>query len=221
MGRMGAMRYGLVVLGALACLPAAGQALDARVELPRVSGQDLPGTDIQGAGRLADQGLDSDPSVILSLNHRLVRVNPVLRLDWGVEYACLEAKGRFRVADEAYASRLRQEGPGVGLTAQFWIPFTGVAGELGVIQRFHTYRFEAAGSTESHRISRTWMRVGARWRLPVPEASPYLAVSYQRPLSRQRPADLASAPDLASCLRAQGHGQEFEHLWTFGAGVQW
>lgn len=214
------MRYGLVALGVLACLPVAGQAWDVRVELPFAVGQDLPGSFIQGAGLLADQGLDRGRGAILSVNHRLVRVNPVLRLDWGLEYADLKADGRFHVASTAYASRLRQRGVGVGVNAQFWIPFTGVAGELGVLQRFQDYRFEAAGHTERHDLSRTWMRVGVRWQLPMPAAAPYLAVSYQRPFSRQRPVESSDAQDLPAYLCAQGHGQEFERMWTFGAGLQ-
>ena len=108
----------------------------------------------------------------------------------------------------------------MGVNAQFWIPFTGAAAELGLIQRFQDYRFEAAGSTQKHTLSRTWLRVGARWRLPMPVAAPYLAASYQQPLTKDRPVKLNSAQDLASYFAAQGKGQEFERMWTFGVGVQ-
>ena len=214
------MRFGhcwLVVLGGL---PLVGQAWDVRMEVPFADGQDLPGTLIQGAGQLVGGNLDRGKGMILSLNHRLVRVNPVLRLDWGLELAQMNADGKFHVGSTAYDSRLKQTGIGVGLNAQFWIPFSGVAAELGVIQRLQDYRFEAAGNTQSHTLSRTWLRVGARWRLPIPVAAPYLAASYQQPLSKSHPVRLNSAQDLASYLAVQGNGQEFERMWTFGVGVQ-
>lgn len=214
------MRYGQLLLMLIGGLPLVGQAWDVRVEVPFADGQSLPGTLIQGSGQLINGELDQDKGMILSLNHRLVRVNPVLRVDWGVEVTQVKAAGRFQVGATSYDSRLKQSGIGVGVNAQFWIPFTGAAGELGVIQRFQDYRFEAAGSTQSHKLSRTWLRVGARWRLPMPVAAPYIAASYQEPISKRHPVRMSSAQDLASYLAAQGKGQEFERMWTFGVGVQ-
>jgi hypothetical protein len=169
---------------------------------------------------LSGEALDRGRGVILSVNHRLVRVNPVLRLDWTAEYSDWKADGAARIGAGAHRTHLEQKGFGAGINAQFWIPFTGAAGELGVIQRFHDYRYTLAGSSVDHRISRTWLRVGARWRLALPSAAPYVAISYQRPLSSARPARRDSYPDLAACLAAQGSGQEFERMWTVGAGVQ-
>jgi hypothetical protein len=214
------MRHAFGVLLVVGGLPLVGQAWDARVEVPFADGQGLPQTLIVGTGQLVDEGLDRSKGMILSLNHRLVRINPVLRVDWGVEVAQLKASGRFQAGSSVYTSRLKQSGIGVGVNAQFWIPFTGAAAELGLIQRFQDYRFEAAGSTQKHTLSRTWLRVGARWRLPMPVAAPYLAASYQQPLSKDRPVKLNSAQDLASYFAAQGKGQEFERVWTFGLGVQ-
>jgi hypothetical protein len=207
----------LVMLG---CLPLAGQAWDVRMEVPYADGQSLPGTLVQGAGQLLDGGLDRSRGVILSLNHRLLRMNPVLRLDWGVEFTQIRANGEFHVGNTPYVSRLEQTGAGVGVNAQFWVPFTGAAAELGLIQRFQDYRFEAAGNHQDHPLSRTWLRVGARWRLPMPVAAPYLAASYQQPLSKSHPVKLDSAQDLVTYFTAQGKGQEFERLWTFGVGLQ-
>jgi len=68
-------------------------------------------------------------------------------------------------------------------------------------------------------LSRTWLRVGIRWRLGIPALHPYLAASYQEPHSPSRPVRLDSAADLASYFSAQGSGQEFQRLWTFGVGV--
>ena len=214
------MRCGLLFLGVLAGLPLAGQAWDVRVEAPWASGQGFPRTVVQGQGRLEDRGLDRGRGVILSVNHRLVRVNPVLRLDWGIEYSDLAADGRFRLENDSRTTRLSQRGLGAGLDAQFWLPFTGVAGEVGVIQRFHTYRLAAAGTTQRHDLSRTWVRLGARWRIPLENAAPYLAVSYQRPLSCSHPVERRAAPDPAAAFRAQGSGQEFNRMWTLGLGLQ-
>lgn len=214
------MRYGHCLLVVLGGLPLVGQAWDVRVEVPFADGQSLPGTLVQGAGQLIDGGLDRSKGMILSMNHRLVRVNPVLRMDWGLEFAQLKADGQFQVGSATYTSRLKQSGIGVGVNAQFWIPFSGAAAELGMIQRFQDYRFEAAGITQNHALSRTWLRVGARWRLPMPVAAPYIAASYQQPLSKSHPVKLNSAQDLASYLAVQGKGQEFERMWTFGVGVQ-
>ena len=49
--------------------------------------------------------------------------------------------------------------------------------------------------------------------------SPYLVASYQQPVSKDRPVKLSSVSDLATYFAAQGNGQEFERMWTFGAGV--
>ena len=214
------MRYGMFLLGALASLPMAGQAWDVRVESPWAAAQRLPGTLVQGQGRLEDRGMGQGRGAILSVNHRLVRVNPVLRLDWGVEYSDLRADGRLRVGESGPASRLSQRGLGAGLDAQFWLPFTGIAAELGLIQRFQDYRFTAAGETQRRDLSRTWLRAGARWRLPLEDCAPYLAISYQRPLSCRHPVHREETPDLGSYVRSQGSGQEFERLWTLGLGIQ-
>jgi hypothetical protein len=62
--------------------------------------------------------------------------------------------------------------------------------------------------------------VGARWRLPIPAINPYVAASYQQPITKDRPLKLSSVTDLTSYLTAQGQGREFERMWTFGVGVQ-
>ena len=48
---------------------------------------------------------------------------------------------------------------------------------------------------------------------------PSLIASYQQPVSKDRPVKLSSVSDLASYFSAQGSGQEFDRLWTFGVGV--
>ena len=93
------MRYAHGLLVMLAWAPLVGQAWDVRVEVPFADGQGLPGTVVQGMGQLVDGGLDEGRGVILSLNHRLVRVNPVLRLDWTLEYAQMKADGQVRIGD--------------------------------------------------------------------------------------------------------------------------
>jgi hypothetical protein len=107
----------------------------------------------------------------------------------------------------------------VGLNAQLWVPFVGIAGEFGLIQRLQHYRYDTAGASSTKDLSRTWLRVGARWRIPSVVVHPYLAASYQQPVTKDRPVKLSSSSDLAAYFSAQGSGQEFERLWTFGVGV--
>ena len=99
------------------------------------------------------------------------------------------------------------------------MPFVGLAGEIGLIQRFQRYTFDTAGASTAKDLSRTWLRVGARWRIPAVVVQPYLVASYQQPVTRDRPVKLSSVSDLAAYFTAQGSGQEFERMWTFGAGV--
>jgi hypothetical protein len=203
----------------MASLPLAAQSWDLRWEVPFPKGQSLPQTLLLGTGQLVSGDLDTGSGAILSLNRRLLVVGPVLRFEGGLELSRFQAAGSLQQGATPSGSSLRQTGVGLGLNAQFWVPFTGVAGEMGAIQRFQNYRFEGSGASQDRNLGRTWLRVGLRWRLGIPGLNPYLAASYQEPLSRDRPVRLASAADLASYLGAQGSGQEFQRLWTFGAGI--
>jgi hypothetical protein len=205
---------------AAAALPLSAQAWDLRVEVPFPRGQNLPQTLLQGTGQLASGDLDTGNGAIFTVNHRIIRMGPVLKFDWGVEVAHWKADGQVQQGAATLDSRLKQYGAGIGVHAQFWVPFTGLAGEMGLIQRVQKYQFEAAGLSQNHTLSRTWLRVGARWRLPLPLINPYLAASYQQPITKDHPVKLNSVADLAGYLGAQGSGQEFERMWTFGAGVQ-
>ena len=199
-------------------LPLAAQTYDLRFEVPFPKGQNLPQTLLTGTGQLASGTLDTGHGGILSLERTFLEW-PVLRLSTGLEAAQFDTDGQLHEGASLRAAHLTQTGIGAGLSAQFWIPFTGLAGELGLLQRFQHYRFDAAGITQSQDLSRTWLRVGARWRLPMPWLRPYLAASYQEPLSKEHPVRLSSAADLAGYLEAQGSGLEVERLWTFGVGV--
>ena len=203
----------------LSVLPLGAQTWDLRLEIPFPKGQSLPGTLLQGTGQLVSGDLDTGKGGILTVSRRLLRVGPVLRFDWTFEASRFKADGRMRVDADARSSALTQSGAGLGLNAQFWVPFTGLAGELGVIGRFQHYAYEGAGARQTEALSRAWLRVGARWRLPLP-GHLYVAASYQEPLRKDRPVRLGSVADLESYLTAQGSGQEFERLWTFGAGLQ-
>lgn len=206
-------------LVALFALPLAAQSWDLRWEVPFPRGQSLPQTLITGTGQLLAGDLDTGKGAILSLNRRLLVLGPVIRFEGGLEVSRFEASGRVLQGAAMNASALRQTGLGVALNAQFWIPFTGIGGEVGMIQRLQNYRFESAGAAVERNLSRSWLRVGARWRLPMAGIHPYLAASYQEPVSRARPVRLGSTADLAAYLAAQGSGQEFERMWTFGVGV--
>lgn len=205
----------------LACLglPLVAQSWDLRWEIPFPQGQNLPQTLVSGTGQLLSGDLDKGRGAILSLNRRLLVLGPIVRFEGGMEVSKFEASGRVLQGSATEASSLRQQGFGIGLNAQFWIPFTGVGGEMGVIQRFQNYRYQAAGAAAEENLSRTWLRVGIRWRLPMPGFHPYLAASYQQPLSKDQPVRLGSVADLAGYLGAQGSGQEFERVWTFGVGI--
>lgn len=206
-------------LAAVLALPLAAQSWDLRWEVPFPRGQSLPQTLITGTGQLLAGDLDTGKGAILSLNRRLLVLGPVLRFEGGLEVSRFEAGGRVLQGTATYASELRQTGLGVALNAQFWIPFTGIGGEIGMIQRLQNYRFEAGAARVERNLSRSWLRVGARWRLPMVGLHPYLAASYQEPISRSRPVRLNSAADLSTYLGVQGSGQEFERLWTFGVGI--
>lgn len=145
------IRPALRFLPLLLALPLSGQAWDLRLEGIRGSGAEEPGK-----------------GFILSAAHRIVRVNPVLKLEWCAEATNWGADAPF--------GELRQRGLGLGLNAQFWVPFTGLAGEMALIQRLQSFDAEN-GPASTH--SRTWFRAGLRYRLPLPTPGPYLAVSWQ------------------------------------------
>ncbi len=203
----------------LAALPLCAQ-WDLRLELPRPTGQSLPQTLISGSGQLVSGTFDTGRGFIASANKRLLQVGPLLKLEGGLEYSQLEADGTLTPSASApQGTKLKQQGVGVGLNAQLWVPFIGIAGELGLIQRLQHYTFDTAGAASSKNLSRTWLRVGTRWRIPSVVVHPYVVASYQQPVSKDRPVRLSSSSDLAAYFAAQGSGQEFERLWTFGVGV--
>ena len=202
----------------LAALPLCAQ-WDLRLELPRPSGQSLPQTLLSGTGQLAAGEFDTGKGFIASASRRLFQVGPLLKLEAGVEYSQLSADGSLSLGAASQGSKLQQKGLGAGLNAQLWVPFVGLAGEIGLLQRFQRYTLETAGAASTRDLSRTWLRVGARWRIPSVVVHPYLAASYQQPVTKDRPVKLGSTADLAAYFTAQGSGQEFERLWTFGVGV--
>jgi len=212
------MRLALLPLCLLTAAPLYAQ-WDLRLELPRPSGQNLPQTLISGTGELVDKGFDTGKGFIASANRRLFQVGPLLKLEGGFEYSQFTADGGLSVGTTTQSTKLKQQGVGVGLNAQVWVPFVGIAGEIGLLQRFQHYTVNTAGASSTKDLSRTWLRVGARWRIPSVIVHPYVAASYQQPVSKDHPVQLSSASDLGAYFAAQGNGQEFERLWTFGVGV--
>lgn len=209
-----------LALLAFAALPLSAQAWDLRVEVPFAKGQNLPSTAIQGTGLSASYDHDSGNGLMLTLSHRIVRVGPVLKLELNAEATRWTANGNLHFGVLNYGGSLRQQGFGLGVTAQFWVPFTGLAGELGVIQRLQNYQLLAAGFSSKADLSRTWLRAGLRFRLPLGAVSPYATASYQQPLSPGRPHTLSNGSELARYLPNQGTGAEFDRLWTCGVGIQ-
>lgn len=202
----------------LAALPLSAQ-WDLRVELPRPTGQSLPQTLISGTGQLVSGDLSTGGGYIASVNRQIFQIGPLVKLEGGLEYSQFTADGRLHTGSTSQGTNLKQKGIGAGLNAQVWVPFVGIAGEIGLIQRLQRYTLDTAGASASKDLSRTWLRVGARWRIPSVVIHPYVVASYQQPVSKDRPVRLNSAADLATYFSAQGSGQEFERLWTFGAGV--
>lgn len=202
----------------LAALPLCAQ-WDLRLELPRPSGQSLPQTLIVGTGKLASGDFNTGNGFIATGSRQLFQVGPLLKLEAGLEYSQFSADGSLAQGTATQGTKLKQQGAGLGLNAQVWVPFVGIAGEIGLIQRFQRYTFDAAGASNAKDLSRTWLRVGARFRIPSVVVHPYVVASYQQPVTKDRPVKLGSVVDLAGYLAAQGNGQEFERLWTFGVGV--
>jgi hypothetical protein len=181
-----------VIALALLAPPLSAQAWDLRLEAPFAQAT------MAGSG-----SLDTGHGAIFTLSHRIVRVGPVLKFEWNAEFAQLRADGQTQ---PGAGSRLKQDGAGAGINAQFWMPFTGFAGELGLLERVHSCSYEGAGFSRSETIASPWLRAGLRWVLPFLGTSPYLAASYQKPLTR----DQALQP---------GSVQQFQHLWTLGVGL--
>ena len=211
------MRLSLLPI-CLATLPLCAQ-WDLRLELPRPTGQNLPQTLIVGSGQLVAGSFDTGKGFIATVNRRIFQIGPLMKLEGGLEYSRFSADSNFTLAATTRGTTLKQQGVGVDLNAQIWVPFVGIAGEIGLIQRLQRYTFDTAGASSAKDLSRTWLRVGARWRIPSVVVHPYVVASYQQPVSKDRPVKLSSASDLAAYFTAQGSGQEFERMWTFGAGV--
>lgn len=211
------MRLALLPI-CLAALPLSAQ-WDLRLERPQPTGQNLPQTLIRGTGNLVAGNFDPGQGYIATVSRQILQVGPLLKLEGGLEYSQLRAGGNLVNGTTSQGTSLKQQGVGVDLNAQLWVPFVGIAGELGLIQRFQRYTLDTAGASSARDLSRTWLRVGTRWRIPSVVVHPYVVASYQQPVTRDNPVKLGSASDLAAYFTAQGSGQEFQRLWTFGVGV--
>jgi hypothetical protein len=211
------MRLALLPI-CLAALPLCAQ-WDLRLELPRPTGQSLPQTLLSGTGNLVAGDFDTGQGYIATVSRQLLQVGPLLKLEGGLEYSQFTAGGNLANGAASQGTNLKQQGLGLDVNAQVWVPFVGIAGELGLIQRFQRYTFDTTGASNTKDLSRTWLRVGTRWRIPMAVVHPYVLASYQQPVTRDHPVKLSSASDLAGYFTAQGNGQEFQRLWTFGVGV--
>jgi len=211
------MRLAILAIS-LASLPLCAQ-WDLRLELPRPTGQSLPQALISGSGQLVAGSFDTGKGFIATVNRKIFQVGPLLKLEGGLEYSQFTADGNLAKGATSQGTTLKQQGAGVDLNVQIWVPFVGIAGEIGLIQRLQRYTMDTAGASSASNLSRTWLRVGARWRIPSVVIHPYVVASYQQPVTKDRPVKLSSASDLAAYFSAQGNGQEFERMWTFGAGV--
>jgi hypothetical protein len=211
------MRLALLPI-CLAAMPLCAQ-WDLRLELPRPTGQNLPQTLITGTGNLVTGDFNTGQGFIATVSRKILQVGPLLKLEGGLEYSQFSADGNLAIGAVSQSTNLKQQGLGVDVNAQVWVPFVGIAGELGLIQRFQRYTFDTTGASTTKDLSRTWLRVGTRWRIPSVVVHPYVVASYQQPITKDHPVRLGSASDLAAYFTAQGSGQEFQRLWTFGVGV--
>jgi hypothetical protein len=211
------MRFAILPISLL-CLPLCAQ-WDVRLELPRPTGQSLPQTLIVGSGQLVAGSFDTGKGFIATANRQILQIGPLVKLEGGFEYSQFSADGNLAKGGGSQGTKLTQQGAGVDLNAQVWVPFVGIAGEIGLIQRFQRYTVDTEGASSAKDLSRTWLRVGARWRVPFAVVHPYVVASYQQPVTKDRPVKLGSVSDLTAYFTAQGSGQEFERLWTFGVGV--
>jgi hypothetical protein len=177
---------------ALFAFPLSAQAWDLRLEAPFPRGQNLPQTTDQGNGQPLSGSLGSGTGAILTASHRIVRVGPVLKLEWNAELAQWRATGQIHQGAVSSSSSLKQDGIGIGANAQFWVPFTGFAGEVGVLERFQSYRYEGAGSSRNQD---------------------------QEAIIKDHPVSANSTQDLGGYITSQGSGQEFQSLWTLGVGI--
>ena len=194
---------------------------DIRLEVPFPKGQSLPQTFVSGTSQLVAGQLNTGSGYILTGSRRIFQLGPVFKLEWTGEMAQMQASGHIQSGTSSQNTTLTQKGFGLGLNAQIMVPLTGLAAEFGVIERFHAYSFQAdsTGESQSQNIVQPWMRIGMRWDLPFPVISPYLCASYQQPTSPSKPLVVNSASDLQAYLSAQGSGQEFDRVWTFGVGI--
>jgi len=192
---------------------------DLRLELPRPTGQSLPQTLLSGSGQLVGGTFDTGKGFIATVNRQLFQIGPLVKFEAGLEYTQFTADGSLAKGATAQGTTLKQQGAGLDVNAQIWVPFVGIAGEIGLIQRFQRYTVDTTGASSAKDLSRTWLRVGARWRIPFAVVHPYVVASYQQPVTKDRPVKLSSVSDLTAYFTAQGNGQEFERMWTFGAGV--
>jgi len=213
-------RHLFFFLSLLLALPLSAQAWDLRFEVPFPKGQSLQGTMLAGTADLVVSGsMDTGNGGLFTVNHRLFRVGPILRLDWGGEIGQLIADGSITEGSNQQGSILKQTGLGLGLNAQLWVPFMGLCGEIGAIQRFQRYSFTTNGAEESTTIGRLWLRVAIRYKMNLLLAHPYLTASYQQPINKDHPVNVRSVADLQDLFNAQGRGQEFDRMWTFGVGI--
>ncbi|MFZ9834501.1 MAG: hypothetical protein ACO3D2_00475 [Holophagaceae bacterium] len=204
---------------AMGTLPLSAQ-WDLRLEIPSANSRNLPDTLLTGSTALQKGQFDLGKGYIVTGSKALFDLG-VVSLDGSLEYSEFKATGTVTQVQRILASQIKQQGLGVGLNAMVWAPFIGVAGEFGVIQRFQSYEVILDNVSKSNTLGRTWMRVGARYRIPFIPLDAYVTASWQQPLNASKPVEVSSTQSLVDLLNTQGTGQEFNRLWTFGVGIRY
>ncbi len=193
---------------------------DIRVEIPSAKSSNLPNVLLAGSTALQKGEFDMGKGYIITGSKAIFDVG-LLSFDGSLEYSEFKASGTMTQAQRLLASQVKQQGVGLGLNAMVWAPFVGVAGEFGLIHRFQSYDIVLDTASKSKTFGRTWMRIGARYRIPFVPFDAYVTASWQQPLSPDKPVVINSAQSLVDLLNTQGTGQEFNRLWTFGVGVRY
>lgn len=226
------MKHGILKLIFLSCalatIPLMAQ-WDIRVEIPSASSGNLPDALVAGTTNLTKGTFNTGEGYIISGSKAIFDLG-LFSLDGGLEFSQVKTIGSMSQltttglpfpGQEKIGSSLKQQGVGVSLNAIIWAPFIGLGGEFGLIQRFQTFNIDLGTATKSKNLGRTWMRIGARYRIPFIPFDAYVTASWQQPLNATQPVTINSAQSLVDLLNTQGTGQEFNRLWTFGVGVRY
>ena len=189
------------------------------LERAGASGQDLPKATLADSGQAVSGTPKWGGGFIVTASRRAFQFGPYWALEGCLEYSQVRAEGTLLRGASPQGTTIKGQGAGLGLNALGRVPFLGVSGEIGLTQRFSHNTFETPGASTSKDLSRTWIRFGIRWEIPMVGVHPFLAASYQQQANESLSEKRTSAASLTSYVGDLGHSQDFGDIWTFGVGV--